>query len=252
MELVLAALLMGLTGSLHCVGMCGGFAMAASAKSPLHGAAWHLGRWTTYAVAGALLGLLGGGLPGPAWLPEALAALGLLAFALSVGGWLHLPPGALPGIAPLAARFARGGGLASRYGFGLVTGLLPCGMTLAALSLALGAETPTLGAGAMVAFGAGTSPALAVASGLFARVARAGPGLRKVVSLAVLALGLLALAWRGNPVSEDPPDCHTSGVRADTPVLGQHTRSELAAAQDQPWLVAQLLRKRCPPFPEHA
>lgn len=252
MELLLAALLMGLTGSLHCVGMCGGFAMAASAKSPLHGAAWHLGRWTTYATAGALLGWLGGGLPGPAWLPEALAAVGLLAFALSLGGWLHLPAGALPGVAPLAARFARGTGLPSRYAFGLVTGLLPCGMTLAALSLALGAETPALGAGAMVAFGVGTSPALAVASGLLARVARTGPRTRKLVSLAVLALGLVALAWRGNPVSEDPPDCHTSAVRLHTDVLGQEARSGAEGASHRASDLARLLRKAPRPFPEHA
>lgn len=252
MELLLAALLMGLTGSLHCVGMCGGFAMAASAKSPLHGAAWHVGRWTTYATAGALLGWLGGGLPGPAWLPEALAAVGLVAFALSLGGWLHLPASTIPGLAPLAARFAGGSGLPSRYAFGLVTGLLPCGMTLAALSLALGAETPALGAGAMVAFGVGTSPALAVASGLLARVARTGPTTRKLVSLAVLALGLVALAWRGNPVAEDPPDCHTSGVRADTPVPGQHTRSSPASAVTRAPDLAQDLRGAPRPFPEHA
>ncbi len=243
MELLLAALWMGVAGSLHCVGMCGGFAVAAGARGPLHGLAWHAGRWTTYAVAGAALGWLGGGLPGPTWLPQALAAVGLLAFATTLGGWFHVPLRAAPGVTSVAVRLARSPGLLARYGFGLVTGLLPCGMTLAALSLALGAERPALGGAAMVVFGLGTSPALSVAADLLGRVASAGRGTRRMVSLAVLALGLVALAWRGAPADTGGEPCHTHSVSDPTQPLGQKAHLRLDAARNPHGSLARNLRR---------
>ncbi|MDP2135862.1 MAG: sulfite exporter TauE/SafE family protein, partial [Sulfuritalea sp.] len=64
-----AVFLIGLLGGVHCAGMCGGIVSALSlqmpGKSGSGGAAWtihlayNLGRISSYAVAGALMGALG-------------------------------------------------------------------------------------------------------------------------------------------------------------------------------------------------
>ena len=61
-----AALLTGLLGGVHCAAMCGGIATGLSAGSRGWWAALqpNLGRVGGYALAGAIVGGLGGGLPG--------------------------------------------------------------------------------------------------------------------------------------------------------------------------------------------
>ena len=63
--LLLPALLVGLLGSVHCLGMCGGIVTAFSSRVPAgaarlparaarHAIAFHAGRLSTYAAGGAL------------------------------------------------------------------------------------------------------------------------------------------------------------------------------------------------------
>ena len=67
-ELYFFALMTGLVGSLHCIGMCGPIAIALPLgnKSPLARFAgsfvYNLGRVLTYAMLGAIFGLLGKGI----------------------------------------------------------------------------------------------------------------------------------------------------------------------------------------------
>ena len=207
---LISAAAAGLMGAPHCVGMCGGFA-AATARTTAEGLAWQLGRISTYAVLGALAGALGDRLPGPGWLPSALAALFLVLFAAQLAGLLRLPEGKLPGLARLGGRLLRRGGIPSRYAFGLVTGLLPCGLVYAALGLALGAGTAGMGALTMAAFGAGTLPALALASAGVRRLMDRLPHGRRLMAGAVLVTGLVALVQR-TPAPDAAPDalppCH--------------------------------------------
>ena len=63
---LMAALLSGLLGGVHCAAMCGGIATGFSAMSP-HGGLWqavqvNLGRVSGYVLAGAIVGGFGGGL----------------------------------------------------------------------------------------------------------------------------------------------------------------------------------------------
>lgn len=64
-EFAIAVFTASLLGSLHCVGMCGPFALwatgssATAGTSPLVLSSYHLGRLTTYASAGLMAGLIG-------------------------------------------------------------------------------------------------------------------------------------------------------------------------------------------------
>lgn len=192
-----AALLTGLGGGVHCVGMCGGFASASASRGGSW--PWHLGRFTTYATLGALVGSLGISLPGPAWLPAAIAGALVVYFALRLAGLvgtggLHFPmPKAL---LSLGARFGRGNSVGARFGLGLITGLLPCGLVYAALALALAAQTPLEGAAVMVVFGTGTVPLLAGLAAVIRRLANQSLGRRRALAALIAVVGLWSVSMR--------------------------------------------------------
>lgn len=125
---------------------------------------YHAGRLTTYAALGAIAGATGFAVLRHA--AGLRAMLLLLAAAMLLATAWRLHPGfraTLPLPAPLlraARRFdrTRAGGA---YGFGVLLGLLPCGLLYAALVSASATATPLGGAAAMIAFGLGTMPLLA-------------------------------------------------------------------------------------------
>jgi hypothetical protein len=188
MEL-LTVLLGGLLGSAHCVGMCGGFATACSRRPgglPL----WHCGRIGAYTALGALAGAAGIALPGPAWVPALLATALLTWFALMLAGWLPEPR-----IGP-AALVRLGSGLlgsptgAAQLGFGVVNGLLPCGLVYSALAMSVASRGALRGAGLMAAFGLGTVPLLSLGALGLRRIALASPARRRAFAILVLATGV--------------------------------------------------------------
>mgnify|MGYP006204889545 CR=1 FL=1 len=196
MEIIAAAALAGLLATPHCAAMCGGFAtLCARPRSGLF--AWHTGRLTTYALLGAAAGAFGGIVPGPAWVPAVLAGTMLVWFAAGLAGMT--PPIAvrLPALTQLGAAVGRRRGSVSRLGFGLLTGLLPCGMVYAALSIAVAAAHPVTGSLAMIAFGAATVPGLSVLSIGLQRVALRSLWTRRAVAAVILALGLWSVGMRG-------------------------------------------------------
>ena len=210
-----AALAAGLVASPHCVGMCGG--LASACMRPRGGLfLWHAGRLTTYAVLGTLAGAFGAVLPGPAWVPGAVAAALLLWFALAIAGVAPEPRPPVAWMGRAGARLAGRAGPASRYLFGSLTGLLPCGMVYAALSVPLALRDPLFGALAMVAFGAGTVPALVLFPTALRALAARGVWQRRAVGVLVLAAGLYAIGMRtvvgGHPrhdaAASDAPAAH--------------------------------------------
>ncbi len=195
---LVAALLAGLVGSPHCMGMCGGF--AAACARPLRGAAlWHAGRLATYAALGALAGALGGGVPGPAWVPAALAVPLLLWFSASLAGLVPAGPARVPGLARLGAALARRDGSGWRFLLGLATGLLPCGMVYAALALAVAAGSAAGGAATMIVFGLGTVPALALLAAGVRALALRTVWSRRALAVLVLVAGLFSVGMRLRP-----------------------------------------------------
>jgi hypothetical protein len=177
---------------------------------------FHLGRLTTYGIAGGTVGASGSFVRVAAWVAPLqsylLAATGILIalMGLSVGGWLpwarRIERGGGPfrsAFAGVARRAAESGGPGAAFPLGMATGLLPCGLVYTALLSAArsgmegdsAADAFVRGFLAMAAFGAGTFPALF----LFGKVvAAAGPRLRgalaKVAAALLVAAGLMFAA----------------------------------------------------------
>lgn len=209
-----AALVAGIAGSGHCLGMCGGIAGALAMRRPQasFGAklglalAYNLSRITSYTAAGALAGLLGRTLLHAVDVKPLSIAFRVVAGAIMIAaaaqllfGWRLLAPlesagsGLWRRIAPWAGRQGQSGGLGGSIGLGLAWGWLPCGMTYSMLLLAATTASAALGAAVMLAFGLGTLPSMVTATVAFERMARLlskRATLRNVAGALLLAFGL--------------------------------------------------------------
>ncbi len=178
-----AALVAGLVGSGHCLGMCGPLAALAGLRREGRGAAavsaltHNLGRLLSYALLGALVGALGmaaGSLaPVAAAGPALRIALGVVLVLLGVqlvAPGFRLNPLDLVGrklgvplwrrLQPLTLRLNQRKGVAANLARGMLWGWLPCGLVYSLLALAAVSGTAGSGALVMVAFGVGTLPAM--------------------------------------------------------------------------------------------
>lgn len=177
----------------------------------------HLGRVSTYALLGALLGAIGATAWRQDYLPVQRWLFGIGSGMLVISGWQLLRGGVMSvawlerlaaragGIVARALGGAPGGvkapgstrgGLSRRFGMGLAWGLVPCGMVYGALTLALLAGNALSGAIVMIAFGLGTLPNLLVLSG-FSGLLRAWsrrPAVRWGAGLAVMIFGALGVS----------------------------------------------------------
>ena len=178
----------GLSGGGHCFGMCGGLVGAlAGSGSPRPSLllAYNAGRLSSYALAGAIVGGIGaaGLSAGSGFGADLFLRVGLYGFAslmlCALGLYLLGATRALAfverwgqglwrRIQPATRRFLPARSAAQAFPLGLLWGWLPCGLVYSALATSLGSGSPAAGAGAMLAFGAGTLPNLLLA-GLFAQ-----------------------------------------------------------------------------------
>jgi len=226
-----AAATLGLAGSVHCLGMCGGIAAAAGTRAGAASAGFtaltfNLGRLGSYAllgiVAGGLLGVALGGIPvrPVAIVLRALAGLLMLGMGLSLllgrdllslerlgaRAWVRLRPLAGRALAlPVPLRFA---------GLGLLWGFLPCGLVYSALALAVASGSAAMGAATMLAFGTGTLPAMlavTLAGTAFTRrlsglPTRRAAGVLMILFAAWTAFGTWVPHAGGHPTGAEPPD----------------------------------------------
>ncbi|WP_416308507.1 sulfite exporter TauE/SafE family protein [Neptunicella sp. SCSIO 80796] len=192
---LLSALLVGIAGSVHCVGMCGGivgaltFAIPARANPVPYMLAYNLGRISSYTLAGALTGYLGKLFShqvhqGLVWL-QLLSGAFLLLLACYIGGWWKVLSQLekLGGyfwrrISPLSKRFIPFSSPAAALPYGLIWGWLPCGLVYSTLVWSLASGSAVDGALTMLFFGLGTLPALLILGAL-------GTQLKQYLSLAV-------------------------------------------------------------------
>jgi sulfite exporter TauE/SafE len=210
----IGAFLLGLVGSLHCVGMCGPLALAlpvhhlSKARQIIAILLYNTGRIITYSCMGALLGVIGKGifLAGMQQWFSILLGLALLLSLL----WQRLPthkaapPAGIQQLyikmQQLTARLLQPHSLAGYLLPGLANGLLPCGMVYLALAGALATRHISHAVSIMFFFGTGTLPAM-LALGLFGlyigmplrkQFKKAMPWLTGILALVLILRGLNA------------------------------------------------------------
>lgn len=210
-----AALLAGLLGSAHCLGMCAGIsglfavnASVATLRTQLPTAlTYNLGRVLSYALLGLIVASFGSVVvkASPDIARSVRLASGLIiilvglkvAFDLRLLNAVERMGATIWGrIAPLAKSFVPVTNLRRALGLGLLWGWLPCGLVYSVLLIAATSAEPVHGATIMIAFGIGTMPAM-IMTGIGAaqvtqfmrrRSARLGFG------LLIVALGVLTIA----------------------------------------------------------
>ena len=222
--------LVGLAGSVHCVGMCGGIVSAFSlapagapafpvavvtlaapraADSAVRTMAYNAGRIGSYALAGAMAGGLAGGVrtlaglgalqTGGYWLANLM--LVVLGLYLS-GAWAglarleQLGQGLWRRLRPLMAHILPLDSPFKLLALGALWGWLPCGMVYSVLLTAMLAGSAAGGAAVMLAFGLGTLPMLMLLglAGARLRMALQQRRVRLAGGLLVLGFGLAGLA----------------------------------------------------------
>jgi len=95
--------------------------------------------------------------------------------------------------APVRRRLLPVRGPAGAWRMGLLWGFLPCGLVYSALALALAAGSAPGGALTMLAFGAGTLPALLLVTGAAGRALGAGGAspFRRAAGIAMIVAGVI-------------------------------------------------------------
>ncbi len=166
--------LMGLLGSVHCIGMCGPLVMALpiSHKTNLQKMAalflYHAGKISSYAILGILFGLFGSQFPIFGLQKNISIVIGITMLLYVVYVFIlkpkHIQLGVLSSlynvIVKSLGKLFRSKYLISFLFIGLLNGLLPCGMIYLALSSAMATQNVLQGGLLMAFFGLGTVPAL--------------------------------------------------------------------------------------------
>lgn len=209
---LISALILGLLGGGHCLGMCGGLMGALTLAIPPEQRArrmrlllaYNLGRILSYAAAGLLIGLAGWAVASSpaAMLLRVIAGLLLIAMGLYLAGWWSgltrieaLGRHLWRHLQPIASRLMPVSSLPRALLLGAIWGWLPCGLVYSTLLWASSQGSPTDSALLMLAFGLGTWPVL-LATGMAAERITAllrQRGVRIAGGLLVMLFGLWTL-----------------------------------------------------------
>lgn len=225
-SLLLAALTLGLSGSVHCALMCGplaAFATSAPAKRSvkpryvsqlpiiadtlvqasghtpwLRVVSYHLARAAGYIAVGAAFGALGQALDLSAGVTvSTLLPYLLVTFLVMELLGVRLPRLRLPTAQgqPVTAHTATPGWSVIVGG---MTALIPCGLLYTSVPLAAGSGSWWMGASVMAAFATGTAPALVAVSLLPSAI---GPWMKRArpLLLGLTILLILSRAWLMQP-----------------------------------------------------
>ena len=223
------AFFVGLLGSGHCFGMCGGIAAGLGSISvhtegsegtkprAVSAVLFNLGRILSYTALGLIsawiLSRVGKVLNVPQWSMILRLLTALMIFLIGLQFLFNLQT--LAGIEragakvwkyvlPLAVRASSLPGGSGRLLLGLCWGLLPCGLVYSVLLTASAANSPVSGALVMLAFGVGTLPSMlgmslaapALAAMLTDKWTRKLMG-AALILLAVLSVSLMVIHMQG-------------------------------------------------------
>jgi sulfite exporter TauE/SafE len=168
------AFIIGLFGSLHCVGMCGPLAFALQNENEnkwllvFNKLSYNIGRAVTYSLLGFLIGIAGKQL----WLAGFQQAVSIISGSIilfaalpRIFKWQNLINFNYnilsTTINKLIAKALKS--KAGNFYVGLLNGLLPCGFVYVALSTAVNTSSATQSALFMFVFGLGTTPLMLAA-----------------------------------------------------------------------------------------
>lgn len=203
--LLITGFILGLSSSLHCVGMCGPIAMAIPVDRSNNGRIlfgalqYNLGRVVTYSILGAIVGSMG----------LTLNTFGILQWLSIIAGvflilfaWRKYLQrfifGKIPGINfqfglnKMLGKVIRSKSPVKLLFLGGLNGLLPCGMVFAALLNAILTGEIIQSSLAMAMFGLGTLPAMLAVTFASNKIGTALRGkLSRVVPILLTVVGLL-------------------------------------------------------------
>jgi uncharacterized protein len=170
--MVYSAVLMGFIGSLHCLGMCGPLLMllpnepSNRLKFIFGRLLYNAGRIITYGILGSLIGLFGEQLS--IFISQKFLSIGLGVGILAILflpkilqkklDLLSLSSKYISKIKNALGSILKNRGLSAQFMFGIVNGLLPCGLVYGALGGAFITSNSWSGFQFMILFGLGTVP----------------------------------------------------------------------------------------------
>ena len=175
MEIIFgSAIALGLLGSMHCIGMCGPIALALPIGGYTASGKWlgsilyNFGRAFTYAIIGALFGLIGQSFSLAGWQQYLSILLGTLLVVsvllpkkqlqkFKITSRMHT---AVIFLKSKMGRLIKKKSYSSLFTLGLLNGLLPCGLVYVAVAAALATGNVIEGSVFMFLFGLGTIPAM--------------------------------------------------------------------------------------------
>ena len=258
----IALFIFGLFSTLHCIGMCGGvvgaltFSLLPEVRENkrrlfVYVLAYNVGRITSYMVAGLIVGALGMtlmsliGRHNAHLIARYLTAMMMILVGLYVAGWFpqmakvdQLGSQLWKAIQPIGKRFMPVRSPVHAFGFGMVWGWLPCGLVYSALLLTALGGNAFDGALGMLAFGAGTLPAL-ITTGLVAggvSLWLQKPVIRNVFGALMIALGIATLLV---PLSHDHPSIShpdhgksSDGMKCGAGMMEQHGAGNAPISHD--------------------
>ncbi len=223
----LVAFAMGLATSLHCVGMCGSIigTLTLSLSPEVRSSKkllwpfvfnYNFGRITSYALAGAIAGVVESFIPAPISeingyrVLQILSAIIMASAGLYIAGWLpHFAYIEKAGtrfwklIEPFGRKLIPVKDRTQAFLFGMVWGWLPCGLVYTALALALTTGDIAKSTLTMFSFGLGTLPAvmgIGIMTNKLTRLSRM-QRFKQIVGLFMIALALLAAMPWLNPMA---------------------------------------------------
>ncbi|WP_286232540.1 sulfite exporter TauE/SafE family protein [Thalassotalea sediminis] len=210
-----SAILIGLLGAGHCIGMCGGISTMLTAAvekqsktSFYYISAYNLGRIITYSFLGLIAGWTGSlgvqALGFPVIILKVIAGIFLILLGLYIGQWLFwlnhvekLGRGFWQQLQPLSKRLLPINSMPKALGLGMLWGWLPCGLIYSTLTWSIASGSAVSGMGIMFFFGLGTLPALLTVSLGFQSLTLffKKRWVRRLIAIGLIFYGLITLKF---------------------------------------------------------
>ncbi|MFN5171377.1 MAG: sulfite exporter TauE/SafE family protein [Cyclobacteriaceae bacterium] len=218
------AAILGLAGSLHCAGMCSPLVLAVARVQPFAATkvVYNTGRVLVYGLLGALAASAGSVFNLADYQQAISLVMGVVLLAVALGWWRSFRiPVISDGVAWLThqvkkpfAHFLQRKSYWATFALGGLNGLLPCGLSLLALTYTFVLPGAREGAFFMVAFGLGTWPVMVGFTALLDRLFHRMAWVRSYAMPIVLVLSAILLIGRGiqapgsqhHPVAASPAE----------------------------------------------